>query len=78
MKTRPLCCQYASCLETVGDNGVAISLRTADSYGYRKAHFCCALHAALSLTKLAQDRRELTTLVTGIGEDALGSHWRVE
>jgi hypothetical protein len=51
-------CQYGNCLEPVGDLGVTVSLKTATYDGEKRAVFCCAAHAAASLSKLADDRGE--------------------
>jgi hypothetical protein len=51
-------CNYASCLETVEDNGIVVSLKTATVDGESRAIFCCAAHAAASLLRLAADRGE--------------------
>lgn len=51
-------CNYASCMEDVGDNGVVVSLKRRTFDGEARAIFCCAGHAAASLLKLAADRME--------------------
>lgn len=51
-------CNYGSCLESIGDAGVSVSLRTKTSYEEKRAFFCCAAHAAASLIRLASDRKE--------------------
>lgn len=75
---RPLCCQYGSCLETVGAEGVAIKLRTPDSYDESRAHYCCAFHAALSLMRLAVDRNELANPNALIDPRNYPNDWKVK
>lgn len=52
-------CQYGGCLDLVGEDGIVVTLRTRTFDGEKRAIFCCAAHAAASLTKLAMDRREM-------------------
>lgn len=56
-------CQYGGCIEDVGTEGVVVSLKTATFDGEKHAVFCSAAHAAMSLTKLAIDRKEITDYI---------------
>jgi hypothetical protein len=51
-------CNYGGCLEDCGETGIVVSLHTPDSNDKRRAVFCCAAHAAASLTRLVADRGE--------------------
>ena len=51
-------CQYGSCMEDVGEQGVTVSLRKETPDGETRAIFCCASHAAASLLQLAYARGE--------------------
>lgn len=51
-------CQYADCLEDIGDKGVTITLKTPDSYDDKRAGYCCVAHAVVALSRLALDRHE--------------------
>lgn len=55
---RDLICNMGNCLETVGDNGIAVTLRRKDRYDAQRAVFCCARHAALAMLALAEERGE--------------------
>jgi hypothetical protein len=62
-------CQYASCLEDIGDKGVIVTLRTPTFADEKRAGFCCASHAASALMRLSMDRKEQVV--------ELPSRWRV-
>ena len=50
-------CNYASCMEEIGDNGITVSLKQ-NEYGDKVAGYCCVSHAVAALTRLAADRQE--------------------
>jgi hypothetical protein len=51
-------CQYASCMEEIGENGVSVTLLKETPYYETRAVYCCASHAAAGLSRLALDRHE--------------------
>jgi|tagenome__1003787_1003787.scaffolds.fasta_scaffold20135535_2 hypothetical protein len=51
-------CQCGNCLETVGDAGVTVTLKTATFQDEKRAFFCSAACAAAALIRLTLDRRE--------------------
>ena len=51
-------CQYGSCLEDIGPNGITVTLKTETFMGEKRAGFCCAAHASAALARLATDRKE--------------------
>ena len=51
-------CQYANCLNDVGENGVVVSLRKPTFDDEHRAIYCCAAHAAAALARLTLDREE--------------------
>ena len=52
-------CQYANCLEVVGELGVTVSLKTPTFDSESRAIYCCAAHAVAALQALANARKEL-------------------
>lgn len=51
-------CQYGSCLEEVGDQGIVVSLKAETFDGEKRAIYCCASHASAALHRLAMERKE--------------------
>lgn len=51
-------CNYGSCVEDVGENGISITLRRKTIDEEQRAAFCCLSHAIASLKRLAEDRDE--------------------
>jgi hypothetical protein len=51
-------CQYASCLNVVGEKGVTVTLKSPDYYDNSRGVYCCAAHAAAALLRLAFNRHE--------------------
>jgi len=63
-------CQYGSCMEDVGEQGVTVSLRTPTPDGETRAIYCSVVHAVAALRRLVEDRKE-----SGIYAP-MPDHWR--
>lgn len=59
-------CNYANCIEDVGDNGFTLTLKRPDFDGNKVAAFCCIGHGVASLSRLADDRGENVHLIPRI------------
>jgi hypothetical protein len=70
-------CQMGGCTEEIEEKeGVSVSLRTPYQ-DEKRAGYCCAYHAALSLLKLALDRKEVTQEQIRLGTGMLTSRWKI-
>lgn len=67
-------CQYGSCLEPIGEDGVVVSLRRKTYNDSSRAGFCCAAHAAAALHRLAMLRGEQDKLEAS----PIPARWRVK